>query len=127
MYKGIKKDLRFKSYGLYAPKSFRESSLEELDKKCGGCGPGKWGDFLIPDCLLFLSVLQACRIHDWMYGKIDKLNIDEEREEADIIFLINLMRIINNESVWFLKYLRRRRAITYYSATEDLGDVFFKH
>jgi hypothetical protein len=79
----------------------------------GGCGPGKWGDYVIPDRLLGLDVSMACKIHDRMYefaeNQYDKL-------KADSYFLSNLVFIIIDGSNWLTRIPRLWLAWRYFLA-----------
>jgi len=102
---------------LYIPESFKKLNTEEINKICNGCG-AKEG-INVPDTFYGLSITEACDIHDYMYhmGKTIK-----DKEEADRVFLNNLLRIVNKESkCCVLKFLRRRRAKKYYLAVKILG------
>ena len=106
---------------LFAPESYwNDPRVEEV---VGGCGPGGFGDWLIPDTLWGLSVKESCRIHDWCYfiGKTE-----EDKREADGVFLNNMLRQIQAcESPAWLKCLRRHRAKTYYCFVRDFGGPSF--
>lgn len=47
------------------------------------------------------------------------------KEKADRVFLNNMLRIIEEGSVNWLKPLRRMRAMKYYSAVKDFGGPAF--
>lgn len=102
---------------LYAPPGFWAATPEQLAEVCNGCGTGGWKGKLVPDRMWGLDITLACQIHDWMYrfGKTE-----EDKLEADRVFLNNLLRIINNHGGW-LTWPRRYRATTYYSAVRDFG------
>lgn len=89
---------------------------------CNGCGPSSWKSF-VPDTMYGLRVTDACDIHDWMYhhGKTER-----DRKLADRIFQINLNRIIDQKSGWWLtKKLRRARAYVYFLAVCWFGYIAF--
>jgi hypothetical protein len=103
---------------LYADEAFWNATKEDIDKVAQGCGPGKYGDYLVPDTVWGgLSIQRACRIHDWMYAQgLDK-------EVADIVFLENMERIIIGCTRWnWLKRLRLNQASLYYKAVNYAGD-----
>ena len=70
-----------------------------------------------------LSVFRACQIHDYMYYMGKTL---ADKEEADRVFLNNMVRIINAETKWkWLRCLRKRRAYAYYKAVDIFGGSSF--
>ena len=109
---------------LLAPVEFWQMSESALSEIAQGCGPGSgWKEKIVPNTIYFLKIIAACKIHDFMYHfgetKEDKLN-------ADVTFLRNLLRIIRQQtSFWPLKWLRRKRAYKYYEAVVDLGNKAF--
>jgi len=107
---------------LFAPGSFWNDP--RVDEVTGGCGPGRVGGWFIPDTIWGVSISKACKIHDWMYFiGISK----EDKEEADRVFLNNILRLINAYNGWssFLNGLRRYRAVTYYNAVRYFGGPAF--
>ncbi len=91
---------------------------EEIDTVAQGCGPGWFGDYLVPDTVWGgLSIERACRIHDWDYAqKFDK-------ELADVRFKENMERIIIACTKWnWLKRLRLHQANVYYKVVSYVGD-----
>ena len=103
---------------LEADPRFWEATKEEIDKVAQGCGPGWFGDYLVPDTVWGgLSIERACRIHDFSYAQgIDK-------ELADVIFLKNMERIIIACTRWnWLKRLRLSQAQLYYKVVSYAGD-----
>jgi len=115
---------------LYAPESYYTTPKEEIDRVTGGCGPGGFGDFLVPDTIYGLSIFEACRRHDWMYHVGEIL---ADKEEADRVFLNNMTRIIKVKTAWrwfpafrkILIRLRLRRAKTYYFFVDEFGGPAF--
>lgn len=108
---------------LYAPKEYWASSKEEIDAVTGGCGPGGFGDFLVPDTVWFLNIKIACRIHDFMYyiGETQ-----EDKDIADAVFRTNMLRIIQAKTKnKILRRLRVSRALKYYWAVHTQGDVSY--
>lgn len=108
---------------LFAPKSYWSAPPDVVDAVTGGCGPGGFGDWLIPDTVWGLSVKPACRIHDWMYHVgADIL----DKEEADRTFANNMIRIIRAKTrLKILRLLRFRRARTYYWFVKEFGGPAF--
>ena len=103
---------------LYEPPSFTKASCAERKKVCNGCGAANAKFDFIPDSIYGLKITQACNRHDWMYHVGATL---EDKEEADRVFLNNLLRLIEARSNRFLKPLRRRRALKYYEAVVVFG------
>ena len=108
---------------LYAPSSYWETPSHIIDEMTGGCGPGGFGDMLVPDTMYGLSVKPACRIHDFQYFVGKTL---EDKIAADRIFLNNMVRIINaNSGLRILRRLRLIRARTYYTFVQCFGGPAF--
>lgn len=99
----------------------KRTDPEKFNAVVGGCGPGKWGDYFVPDTLWGLSIKLACQIHDYMYwaGKTPK-----GKYQADSIFLQNMIALIWRGSR-FLFIPRAMRAIKYYIAVAKFGDNAF--
>jgi len=106
---------------LYAPVGYGKMSKAQKEKLCNGCGTKGLGGWLVPDTLYGLNITEACNIHDWMYFKGKDIY---DKEEADRVFLNNMLRIISRGSSW-LKWLRRRRAYKYYDAVVMAGGPAF--
>ncbi len=107
---------------LYAPEDYWNLSPSEREEICNGCGTKGLGGWFVPDTLWGLSIKEACNIHDYMYwaGRTEA-----NREEADRVFLNNMMRIILAESGVILRFFRRYRAVSYYGAVQDMGGPAF--
>jgi hypothetical protein len=105
-------------FNLYAPDSFLNATCEERKRVCNGCGSAKAKFDFVPDSIWGLKIRSACDRHDWMYhiGKTI-----EHKEEADRVFLNNMLRLIEAKSHKLLKPLRRRRALKYYEAVVMFG------
>ncbi|MCK5602633.1 hypothetical protein KAR91_12205 [Candidatus Pacearchaeota archaeon] len=120
---GIKE--RCAALGLEAPAAFWLTDEATLAMMTGGCGPGKYGDYLVPDTAWLLSIRPACVIHDFEYAVGQT---PEEKKAADHRFLDNMLLIIDQKSkFWPLKVVRRWRAMSYYSFVADGGDSSFKN
>jgi len=110
-------------YELAAPESFWNTEIDTRQVVINGCGPGGFGDYLIPDTVYFMSIKSACKIHDWMFLVF---NTDEGFELANQIFLDNMRRINNTYTkTKALKFVRDRRIKKYYYAVRDFGRLFF--
>ena len=113
-------DWDYKEAHVHASDAFWD--FPALDRT-GGCGAGKAGDFLVPDSLYGLNVTFICQIHDWDYAHG---STEEDREKADRTFRNNLMRWVNHKTTFYpLKWLRLRRATTYYKAVSMFGGPSF--
>lgn len=109
--------------GLYAPQSYKNATDEEKASVCNGCGTEGWKGWIVPDTMWGLDISEACQIHDWMYWEGKTI---EDKNEADRVFLNNLIRIIEAGSRWrIVKHLRMRRAFTYYQAVSIFGGPAF--
>ncbi len=107
---------------LYAPEAYWLLSPAAKAEIVNGCGTAGWKGKLVPGHLLWLSIKEACDIHDYMYYVGTCL---ADKEEGDRVFLNNMLRIVESESVWFLKRRRRHMAMDYYGAVRDFGGPAF--
>jgi len=107
-------------FDLLAPESYWLASDEVIAEYTGGCGPGKIGDWLVPDTMLGESVFLACQIHDWMYH----CGITaEDKRIADKVFLWNMVALIDDGE--FLDTIRLRTVMAYYQAVSKHGGSSF--
>jgi hypothetical protein len=107
---------------LYAPVEYWLLNPEEKSRICNGAGPKGYG-WLVPDTLYGLSIKSAADIHDYMYYVGTTL---QDKQEADRVFLNNMLRIIEaNTSFKPLAWLRTHRAYKYYWAVERFGGPAF--
>lgn len=105
---------------LYAPAGYWELTSDQ--RACyNGCGTSGWKGAVVPETMWGLNVTRACNIHDHMY-KFGRSELD--RQEADRVFLNNLLRIIDAKGGW-LAWPRRYRAMTYYNFVNKFGSVHF--
>jgi hypothetical protein len=113
----------FAAVSLYAPQSYIDASPEVRAQVVNGCGTEGWKGELVPETMYGLDVSPACNIHDWMYVTGATL---ADKEEADRVFLNNLLRLIEAAGgCTVLRWLRRRRARTYYEAVQHFGGPAF--
>ncbi len=108
---------------LTAPRSYWEMPESERNLIASGCGPGRIGDYLVPDTVLGLSIRPACHIHDWMYhfGR----SYDDKRL-ADKLFLDNMAAIVRAKTRnRLLRSIRLRRIKCYYEAVVCFGGPSF--
>lgn len=107
---------------LYAPQEYWQASPELLRDICNGCGTKGIGA-IVPDTIYGVDITAACNIHDWMYFVGSTIT---DKEEADRVFLNNMLRIIDSNGGWnWLQKLRVRRAYVYYQAVHIFGGPAF--
>lgn len=104
-----------------APLSYWHTHPDIIDEVTGGCGPGGFGDWLVPDTILGESVFLPCRIHDWMYHEGET---KVEKDIADAVFLFNMTMVINDHE--FLDGARMEMVLNYYKAVSLFGDGAFE-
>lgn len=107
---------------LFAPSGYWSLTKWERYKICNQAGPKGYG-WLVPDTIWGLDIGDAADIHDYMYhfGK----TIDD-KNEADRVFLNNMIRIILNETRYkVLQWLRLKRAQKYFNAVCLFGGPSF--
>lgn len=108
---------------LYAPPAYVNASPEVIARVVNGCGTSGWKGELVPETMYGLDVSPACNIHDWMYAAGSTL---AEKDEADRVLLNNCLRLIAAAGgLNLLRWLRRRRAHTYYEAVHAFGGPAF--
>ena len=108
---------------LFAPEAYWKLTPEQKARIVNGCGPGRFGSKLVPDRLWGLSILAACEIHDYMYAVGETI---EDKDEADRVFLNNMLRLIDKAGGrWIIKAMRRHAAVKYYRAVADFGGIAF--
>lgn len=113
-----------KNLKLYCPKSYIDATEIERNYVDGGCGPGKLGDYLVPDKIWGLNIKIACTYHDWMYFVGETY---QDKIRADKVFYNNMLRLIESNSRWFFpKCVRRILAHIYYWYVCEYGGEFFQ-
>lgn len=107
---------------LFAPETYKKLTAAAKVLFTNGCGAAGRFDF-VPDTLWGLAIKEACNIHDYMYHTGETI---EDKNEADRVFLNNMLRLINagTKNKW-LRSLRRRRALVYYFAVKNFGGPAF--
>lgn len=106
---------------LYAPELYWSLAPETKKEICNGCGSAHAKFDFVPMYIYFLCITDACNIHDYMYHVGETL---ADKEEADRVFLNNMLRLIEAGTGW-LKIFRRRRALKYYEAVTAFGGPAF--
>jgi hypothetical protein len=105
--------------GLAGPKTFWNAPGAKRAANCNGCGTEGWKGALVPDTIWLLRITDVCDIHDWMYAEG---TTQADKEYADIIFLTNMVSLIQADrsiSGRLLKLIRERRAFTYWQAVAE--------
>jgi hypothetical protein len=99
---------------------FKWSHPDEFESY--GCGPGGFGDFLVPDTVWGLSIRDACRIHDFNYRHSTGIDSEDDRAKADRVLKNNSLRIVDyHTKSKLLKRLRYIRVETYYKMVRRFG------
>lgn len=108
---------------LFAPAEYWLLTDTEKAKLVNGCGPGGWKKKYIPDHILWINIVEACNIHDYMYAVGAN---EDDRLEADSVFSNNMLRIVESTPQnWFLRRWRRRLVTEYYQQVRDFGSIYF--
>lgn len=108
---------------LRMPKTYADASEAEREAKTNGCGPAGLERY-VPDHLLGLSIVEACKIHDWEYGEGAT---QADRKAADDRFLLNMRTLIDAEGGFFIRAARRFLAWWYWRAVRRYGsDAFIR-
>ena len=76
---------------LIAPKEYYIDGVE----RTGDCGSSKVQDLVIPDSFYGCSIVEACKIHDYMYEVGDTI---EYKRLADRVFYWNMMILVRRYS-----------------------------
>ncbi len=106
---------------LYAPEAYKKLTEEQRKNMVNGCGPGRFGSFIVPDSFIGLSITSACNIHDYMYEVGETI---DDKKEADRVFLNNMVRLIDDRG-GILKWFRLKMAKSYYMAVKYFGGPSF--
>jgi hypothetical protein len=108
---------------LFSPETYKKLTATALAAIANGCGAVGWKIDLVPDTLYGLGIRAACDIHDYMYHTGETI---EDKNEADRVFLNNMLRLITAKTKHkWLRRLRRRRALLYYFAVKNFGGPAF--
>jgi len=107
---------------MIVPEGFRKLTPEEKRKICNGAGSSQAGFDFVPDTMYGLNLNAAADIHDYMYF-VGKTRLD--KIIADIVYLHNMFAYIEQESYWFMVWLRENRALVYVDAVNIAGDDSF--
>ena len=106
---------------LFAPKEYWQLTPSGKADICNGCGSSLATFDFIPDRIWGLVITEVCNIHDLMYllG-----TTEEDKIEADLVMLINLIILINDYG-GFLEILRYSRAMKCYQGVHFKGAASF--
>ena len=109
---------------IYAPPTFKLAGEQTLKEICNGCGNSRSKFDFIPDHIWGTDVSPACCVHDYMYHTGSDI---EDKNEADRVFLNNMLRLIERDRHKWYKptWLQRWRAVTYYNAVVTFGGPAF--
>ena len=92
--------------------------VREIMNGCGSKGTGE----IVPDTLWGLRVTAICNIHDVTHHLA---KTPDDCKESNLLLLRNLTTFINNNSANFvMRWARRYRAMSYYSAVEEYKKQF---
>ena len=108
--------------GLIAPPEFWAMSEDEINRKYYGCGPGKIGNWLVPDEFYGINIKVACQIHDKLY---ELGRTEEDKINADCQFLHNMYILIEAKNYPIFEPLCYHRAHIYYEAVCHCGHKAF--
>ncbi len=113
---------------LLLPKVITDLTPDQLKDISNGCGPASMKVKLIPDSILDCDFFPACCGHDATYY----FGQDEwDKEEADILFLANMLREVNRQfpGDGLIERLKRKTARhaawEYFVAVADWGKKSF--
>ncbi len=112
----VKRYVSRSGHDLWVPIDATDTEVAEASN---GCGPSGWRVDLVPDNLLGVDIASACDIHDWMYEE------GEDRQEADEVFLKNMLELVNAKGGW-LRCFRRMLARFYYRVVAKSGAEYFR-
>ena len=86
----------------------------------GGCGPGRIGDWLVPDTIWFVNIKPACYLHDCEYSEPDTSQEKDDKNLFDNAEIIIRLKSKNKLTMW----LRMSRLMKYYAAVDIAGGEF---
>ncbi len=107
---------------LFAPPEYWK--LTDDERRQFRCGPGRGIlEKLVPDRILGVDVGPACGIHDFCYSQG---RANQDKADADLIFLNNLIRLVETCGGYdWLQKMRLRFAHDYYEAVSHFGGPAF--
>lgn len=108
---------------IFAPEQYWRIPKDVREREYEGCGPGKIGDYFVPDSIFGVSITPACRVHDFMYSVGETI---ADKEEADRVFLNNMIRIVSDKSSnRFTRCIMLRIVKKYYQGVKYFGGPSF--
>lgn len=98
----------------------------DLDVAAGytaGCGPGKFGDLMVPDNICGIDMFPICQRHDERYYQ------GQDRRKADLLMYLEGLQYIEwqcfvNGHTRKRKYAAMQMWITYYIAVDSFGEEY---
>jgi hypothetical protein len=115
---------------LYCPEPYASipNGWDVIKSLSNGCGAQGWKVDIVPDSILDCKIVEACNIHDIMYGLGETI---EDKDSADRTFLNNMQRLIEARTAknWVARKtllpIRKNLAYGYYIAVHKFGGVAF--
>jgi len=100
-----------------------ELPLEEAARVTAGCGPGKFGDLMVPDNICGIDMFPVCQRHDERYYQ------GTDRRKADLLMYLEGLQYIEwqcfvNGFTRKRKYAAMQMWITYYIAVDTFGEDY---
>ena len=100
---------------------------EMVMRECNGIGADWMTDTMRHLCTKLNSVMELpAAIHDIRYAKG---TTRADRQEADLEFLGNCIKVINETYAWYnpMRYIMSRRAVRFFSYLQMFGSVAFNN
>ena len=109
---------------LKAPDRYYNLSVKEKAQICNGMGAkDSLISWFVPNTFYGLDMTECGNIHDYMYHVGET---QEDKNNADRVFLNNMIMTINaRSSNVFMRWIRRSRAMKYYTAVAEAGNTAF--
>jgi len=86
---------------------------------------GDWKSKFIPRTIWGIDVNMAAYIHDYWYNKGGG---NQQRFQADCMFLVDMMRLIEMSGSWRItRFMARNRAVKYFGAVRENGKASFTY
>ena len=109
----------YRHYDLEMSPYMLQASNKEIRESWNGIGrEGAWYNDYIPDTVWGLDISLISADHDLSYGLERTL---QKKKLTDDRFYRNGCKIIDKESIWILRWIRKRRLLKYYLAVKFFG------